>query len=237
MALPGAKPSGDEPRASASLYRSEAGFRPSSGLLAGAGAAADSVADTLGSVSLQTLFDSPTLGLPDTTEFTIRPYRTRFSTDFVAQPTIGYQRNALGAAGIFGGTSISMSDMLGDRTLSLGGGLNGQIIESQFFAVYSNQGKRTAWNFGITQTPLFLYLFNTGLETPTGVPPGSSVLFSTAIRRLVIRDAFVTASHPFDRFTRMEFGFHFNRYRASDVRPARSTIRTRARNPSGSPTG
>jgi outer membrane protein assembly factor BamA len=46
-----------------------------------------------------------------------------------------------------------------------------------------------------------------GLVTSPGVPAGS-VFFTTRIRRLVVRDGFVAASHPFSRFNRVEFGLH-----------------------------
>jgi len=60
----------------------------------------------------------------------------------------------------------------------------------------------------MTQTPWYFYIINNQEAGTSGLPPGSTILFSTAIRRLVIRDAFGIAFYPFSRFTRLEFGLH-----------------------------
>lgn len=158
---------------------------------------------------MRALLDSFTLALPDTSDFTVHPYRTRFTTDFVAQPTVGYQRNNLGN-GIFGGTSISLSDMLGNRSLTLGGALDGRLAESQIVAAYSDQGERLFRAYSFTQTPAYFYVINGGLSSTSGLPPGSTVLFSEQVKRLVIRDAAASAAYPFDRFNRLEFGLHLD---------------------------
>jgi WD40 repeat protein len=194
---------GQQDHPATSTYRSPTGLRSSSAtppLDTSAGA-------TPAPVSIRSLLDSATLALPDTTTFTIHRYRTRFSTDFVAQPTIGYQRDNFGR-GIFGGTAISLSDMLGNRTLQFGGSLNGRLAEAQFLAAYIDQSRRTNWVTAVTQTPSYFYIPSTvGLLSTPGVPAGS-VFFTTRIRRLVVRDGFASASYPFNRFNRVEFGLH-----------------------------
>ena len=195
---------GQQDHAATSTYRSATGLRSSSAPPpppdSGAGAPPPPV-------SVRSLLDSATLALPETTTFAIHPYRTRFSTDFTAPLTVGYQRNNFGR-GIFGGTAISLSDMLGDRTLQFGGALNGRLSESQFLAAYIDQTHRTNWITAVTQTPSYFYIPSTvGLVTTQGVPAGS-VFFTTRIRRLVLRDAFGAASYPFSRFNRVEFGLH-----------------------------
>jgi hypothetical protein len=158
-------------------------------------------------VSIRTLLDSATLALPETTTFAIKRYRTRFSTDFIAQPTIGYQRDNFGR-GVFGGTGISLSDMLGDRALNFAFQLNGRLGEAQFQAIYFDQSHRTNRAMGVTQTPNYYYIpSSVGAVTTAGAPAGS-VFFTTRIRRLVVRDAFVTAFYPLNRFNRIEYGLH-----------------------------
>jgi len=187
-----------------SIYRSAAGLRSS----AAQPPTADSSRADSNAVSIRSLLDSATLALPDTTEFTIRPYRTRFTTDFVAQPTVGYQRNNFGR-GFFGGTSISLSDILGDRTLVLGGALNGRLTESQVFAGYTNQSRRLNWATGLSQNPLYFYIPSAVTVVPTpGVPGDTSIVFATRIRRLVLRDVYTTAAYPFSRFSRVELALH-----------------------------
>jgi outer membrane protein assembly factor BamA len=84
------------------------------------------------------------------------------------------------------------------------------MSESQILLAYSDRGSRPNWAFGITQTPAYLYLLNSGLAQTAGVPPGATVLYAEAVKRLVIRDAYTQASYPFDRFNRVEVGLHLS---------------------------
>jgi Tol biopolymer transport system component len=187
----------------ASMYRSPGGFRPS---------AAPQPAETTGTatpVSVRTLLDSAGLALPDTSEFTFRPYRVRFSPDFVARPTIGYERDNFGR-GFFGGTAISLSDMLGNHTMVFSGAVNGRLSEAQVLGAYINQSHRLNWLAGVSQDPFYFYAPSSIDVVDTGNPGGadSTVLFTTRLRRFVIRDVFGQAYYPFSRFRRVELGLH-----------------------------
>src|SRR5207245_8064304 len=73
-------------------------------------------------VTVRGLLDSAR-ALPDTSEFTFKSYHTRFTPDYVARPTIGYERDNFGR-GFFGGTALSLSDILGNHTLLFSGAVN-----------------------------------------------------------------------------------------------------------------
>ena len=186
----------DQPRAAASVYRSPTGFRASSATPQ----RTDSTTGTT-AVTVRTLLDSAT-ALPDTSEFTFKAYHTRFTPDYVARPTIGYQRDNFGR-GFFGGTAISLSDLLGNHTLVFAGAVNGRLSEAQVLTAYINQTHRLNWAAGFTQEPYYFYEPTT-VQSDTG---GLSVL-TVGIRRFVIRDGFVEAYYPFSRFTRVELGMH-----------------------------
>ena len=189
------------PNESNSIYRSANGLRTS-------GENPPATDTTTPQLSIRTLLDSATLSLPDTSEFSIHPYRTRFTTDFVARPTFGYERDNFGR-GIFGGTSISLSDMLSNRTLVLGGSLNGRLSEAQVQALYLNQDRRLNWAFGVSQQPSYFYVPSTlGVVSSPGSTNNQAVLLTTRIRRLVIRDAFLAALYPTSRFDRFELSLH-----------------------------
>src|SRR5438093_1266899 len=113
----GAATLADQPRAAASVYRSPTGFRASS-------ATPPKTDSTTGATAMtvRTLLDSAT-SLPDTSEFTFKAYHTRFTPDYVARPTVGYERDNFGR-GFFGGTAISLSDLLGNHTLVFAGAVN-----------------------------------------------------------------------------------------------------------------
>ena len=187
-----------------SVYRAASGFRPS---------AAPQPAESLsapGVISVRQLLDSTSLSLPDTTEFTLRPYRVRFTPDYVARPTVGYQRDNFGR-GFFGGTAVSLSDMLGNRTIVLSGSVNGRISEAQFLGVYINQSRRFNWAGGFSQEPLYFYAGSAWTRQDYDASPGgtdSVDVLTTSIRRFVIRDAFVESYYPFSRFSRAELGIH-----------------------------
>lgn len=152
-------------------------------------------------LSVVALLDSATLALPDTTEFVLRPYRVRFTPDFVSRPTIGYQRDNFGR-GFFGGTAIQLSDILGNQMMVFSGAVNGRLSEAQVFGAYANLSHRWAWAAGLSQDPLFFY----GSSPPPRVNSDGSIDVVQRLRRLVIRQAFTQAYYPFNRFKRIEFG-------------------------------
>jgi len=186
------------PRAGTSVYRSPKGFRAS-----GTTPQTSDSGAAPAPVSVKSLIDSSP-ALPDTSEFTFKPYRTRYSPDYVAQPTIGYERDNFGR-GFFGGTAVSLSDILGNHTMVFSGSVNGRLSEAQVLALYANQAHRLNWYFGGSQQPLYYYL-------PAGVQQVAPDTFivTQQIERFVIRDVFAQSSYPFSRFTRVEFGGHFS---------------------------
>ena len=186
---------------SASIYRSSGGFRPSA-------SPQPAESSAVPAVTVRALLDSATLALPDTTEFTFKPYKVRFTADYIVRPTVGYQRDNFGR-GFFGGTAIALSDILGNHSVVLAGSINGRISEAQFLGVYVNQSHRLNWAGGFSQDPLYFYGGSdwTRIEDPA-VPGDSLDVFSTRIRRFVIRDAFAESYYPFSRFNRIEMGLH-----------------------------
>jgi surface antigen Omp85-like protein/WD40 repeat protein len=186
-----------------SVYRPPSGgFRPSSG----APEPGDSVNVGPPPVSVRTLLDSASLSLPDTTEFSVRPYSVRFTPDYTARPTIGYARDNFGR-GFFGGAAVSLSDMLGDHTLQFAGAVNGRISEAQIFAAYINQRNRMNWGVGGSQTPYYFFLPSTQTLQVDSAGDSAAVL-SLNLQRYVVRDLFAESYYPFSRFSRIEVGVH-----------------------------
>ena len=198
-------PTPARPGESASIYRGSGGFRPSA-----VPQAAESVSTKEAPITVRALLDSAALALPDTNEFTFRPYRVRFTADYVARPTVGYQRDNFGR-GFFGGTAVSLSDILGNHTIILSGAVNGRINEAQVLAVYVNQSRRLNWASGFSQEPLYFYGGSdwSRIDNPNDLGKGDSLdVFTSRIRRFVIRDAFAESAYPFSRFSRVELGLH-----------------------------
>ncbi len=187
---------------SLSIYRTATGFRPSALPQPGESSA------TAPAMTVRALLDSATLALPDTNEFTFRPYKVRFTADYVVRPTIGYERDNFGR-GVFGGTAVALSDILGNHSVVLAGSINGRIGEAQFLGLYVNQTHRLNWAAGFSQDPLYFYGGSdwTRVEDPRRAGDSLDV-FATRIRRFVIRDLFAESAYPFSRFNRIELGLH-----------------------------
>jgi len=166
-----------------------------------------SVADTLPrhAVTIAALLDSANLALPDTAKFTDTKYRVRFQPDYVARPSIGYAPDSYGRT-VFGGTTIILSDMLGNHRLAIAGEINGRIREAQAFLGYTNVGRRLQTTGGFSQFPYY-FLSNDSLLA-TGDP--RTELEKQEITTYIARQFFGSTSYPLNRFTRFELGGGFN---------------------------
>ena len=178
-----------------SIYRSPQGFRSSSEVTR-----TGDTALVAKPVSIAALLDSASYSLPDTSEFSLKSYRVHFTPDYVARPSIGYSRDNFGR-GFFGGTAVSLSDILGNHQLVFAGYVNGRINEAQLLAAYANMSHRINWVTGISQEPYYFYEPSIlRVDTPA---PGLNT-FVTNIRRLIMRSAFGQAFYPISRFQRIE---------------------------------
>ena len=163
-------------------------------------------ADSIGrQVSVVALLDSMEIGLPDTTRFRVIPYHSRFQPDFSARPTIAYTPDAFGRS-VFGGTTLVMSDMLGNNHLAISGEINGRISEARALLGYTNLAHRWQFTTAVSQSPYYFLsgdsLSNTGIS---GI-----ALETQQITTYVARQAFGVTAYPFNRFTRLELGAGFN---------------------------
>src|SRR6059036_2708739 len=89
-----------------------------------------------------------------------------------------YQRDNFGR-GFFGGTAISLSDMLGNHTLLFSGAVNGRLSEAQVLGAYINQTHRLNWLAGVSQDPLYFYAPTTIGAVPIGGNPADSAIVLT----------------------------------------------------------
>jgi hypothetical protein len=154
-------------------------------------------------VSVRALMDSFDFNLPDSTKFRDYRYKARLTPEYVAQPSIGYQQGGFGQ-GTFGGTTVVLSDLLGDRRLALSGAINGQLSDAQVFVGYTSLGRRLQYTTGVVQQPV--YLLSNYVQENLG---NNQYAESQEITRLVVRQAFAAGLYPLNRFTRFELGARF----------------------------
>ena len=157
-------------------------------------------------VSIKALLDSADLALPDTTEFKDTPYRVRFQPDYVARPSIGYAPDSYGRS-VFGGTTVILSDMLGNHRMAIAGEINGRMSEAQTYIGYTNIGKRLQYTGGFSQFPYYFLSDNTLTQTPEDPLTEEE---KQEITTYVARQLFTSASYPLNRFTRFELGGGLN---------------------------
>src|SRR4029079_1610409 len=106
----------------------------------------------------------------------------------------------------FGGTTVIMSDMLGNNRLAFSGEVNGRISEARLFVGYTNLANRWQYSSGMSQVP---YYFLAVDSLSQGASPDQSIEHQE-IATYVQRQAFAVTAYPLNRFTRFEFGAGFN---------------------------
>ncbi len=193
--------------ATTSLYRSPAGFRLSSQPPAPTGQRSTPA------MSVASFLDSAAFALPDTLRFKQYRYKLSYSPEYVARPSVGYARDSY-SNGIFGGTTIVLSDLLGNHHLAFSGEVNGRLSEAALFAAYTNLSRRLQYMTGLYQQP---YYFSQGSFLSNDPSrPGQSIE-NNVFTRYVERRVFGVGIFPFDRFTRAEIGLNFSNLERADL--------------------
>lgn len=181
-------------------------FRPSSGTPARISKElpGSALAQLSEQVSVAALMDSFDFHLPDTTQFREYRYKARLTPEYIAQPSIGYQTNGWGQ-GTYGGTTIVLSDLLGNRQLAISGSINGTLGDAQVFTGYTSLGRRLQYTTGVMQQPVYLL---SGYQQYPAEQQGQYYQLQE-MARLVLRQAFLAGLYPLNRFTRFEIGGRF----------------------------
>ncbi len=190
--------------AQTSTYRAPNGSR-ASGILSAGEAKSNEVEAT----TVALLNANPDFALPDTTRFRDYPYSVGFKPDYIAQPEVGYATgNQYGLSGFSGGTTIVLSDLLGNDQIALSASVYGQLRDASLYAAFANLSHRWQYTAGAYQQPVFLP--QSGGSTVQTSRDGTHDTYSTLFQRYVLRNAFLTTQYPLNRFTRFETGVQFN---------------------------
>jgi WD40 repeat protein len=157
-------------------------------------------------VTVVALLDSFDLGLPDTTKFRVNPYRVRLQPDYASRPSFGYAPDAGYGRSVFGGTTVVLSDMLGNNHLAISGEINGRVSEARAFLGYTNLANRWQYSTGFSQSPYYFL----SSDSLSNTAEAGVALENQEITTYVARQAFGVTAYPLNRFTRVEFGAGFN---------------------------
>jgi outer membrane protein assembly factor BamA len=129
--------------------------------------------------------------IPDSSSFSFRDYRLRFSPDFVAADGL-FASNI----GVAAQTAIGFSDVLGNHQFVIGAAIYGSILDADVFLSYANLTSRTNWGVSLFQYRSdFVVIRNDGEDED----------FLSQVNRGLE----VGLSRPFNRFRRLELGVEF----------------------------
>jgi hypothetical protein len=148
------------------------------------------------------LLDSAALALPDTTAFELRDYKVKLTPDVIGRPSIGAEVGGYYGNGVYGGSYISLSDMLGNHNMMLSGSINGSLSDASFFGAYTFLKRRTNLSAALWQVPLYRYLG--GGFFPLDIGGEQREVAANIFLRDVIRGGQVGLSYPFSTFRRIE---------------------------------
>ncbi len=186
-----------------SFYRTGDGFR-SSELRPVRDEAAPPAETTVAS-----LLKDATRGLPDTTKFERRPYEVRLSADAIGQPVIGAEVGGFYGSGVYGGSYVLLSDMMGDHNVLLWGQIAGSFSDAFLLTQYTYLRERANLAMAYQQFPLYRY--RGSVPVTEG---GSGRVFEDRFLRDVYRSLSARLHYPFNPFQRLEFsaaGFYLSR--------------------------
>jgi Tol biopolymer transport system component len=185
-----------------SLYRS-----PTAQVRESAVVPASAAVDTT-VISVARLLDSASLALPDSARFKDFKYRAGYQPEYVARPSVGYVGGNNYGRGVYGGTTIVLSDLLGNHHLAFSGQVNGRPSEAQLYASYTNLSHRLQYMVGGYQSPF--YFIGAGGYANDGrfVDQYNNTYLTDSLMfvRYLIRQAFAVGMYPLNRFTRFELG-------------------------------
>lgn len=198
-----------------SFYRSGRSIRPSADTVA--------AADIAPILSVTALLDSAMMALPDTTAFEHRDYKVRFTPDMIGRPTIGAQVGGYYGNGLYGGSFITLSDMLGNHNIVAAASVNGSLSDASFYTAYNRMKSRANIGLSLQQLPLYRYYGTDYMRLD--VKGREEDVWANVFLRDVIRSAAAYVSYPFSQFQRMEFGASAVYYK-SDVVYRGRTLRT-----------
>jgi hypothetical protein len=191
----------------ASLYRNNGTFRRS--------AAAQAVAsEALAPVSVVKLLDNAAHALPDTAAFAHDDYNVSFTPDMIGRPTIGATVGGSYGNGIYGGSFIALSDMLGNHNILAAANINGSLSDASFYAGYNFLKTRANLSAAVSQQPLYRYFGAAYMTLEVDGQPRD--VRAEVLVRDIIRSGQALMSYPFSAFRRIEAGVNAVHY-SSDI--------------------
>jgi Tol biopolymer transport system component len=146
------------------------------------------------------LLDNPDLGLPESTQFAVEPYRGGISLTYVGRPSLVAGSNQFGTY-VGGGASLYFSDLLGNRNLVTALQVNGGLKDVTAVVGYQNLSRRLNWGGAIQQVPYVTGGYAEGVANVGGQP---AFIEQQLLVRQTNRDLIGIVSYPFSEVQRID---------------------------------
>ncbi len=188
---------------SRSFYKVLDGFR-----LSGAKPEPDEVV-VQNELTVSALLEDAQTGLPDTASFVPEEYEIKLTPDIIGQPVIGAQVGGFYGSGVYGGSYILMSDILGDHNVLLWGQIAGSFDDAYILTQYSYLRERANLSMAYQQFPLYRFW-----GTTAQFEGAEGRVFEDRFLRDVYRILTTDIEYPLNTFQRLELsaaGFYVSR--------------------------
>ena len=136
-------------------------------------------------------------GLPDSSKFSVAPYKPKLSLDYVMPPTIGVGYDPYYGASGGGGVAAFWSDMLGWHNLMTMANVSSRLMDSQAMVAYQNSKNRLNWGAVIQRMPLVYGNYAVSSD-------GSNYIEQEILYRQIYYQIGAFANYPFSPFSRFE---------------------------------
>jgi WD40 repeat protein len=136
-------------------------------------------------------------GLPDSSKFSVAPYKPKLSLDYVMPPTVGVGYDPYYGASGGGGVAAFWSDMLGWHNLMTMANVSSRLMDSQAMVAYQNSKNRLNWGAVIQRMPLVYGNYAVSSD-------GSNYIEQEILYRQIYYQIGAFANYPFSPFSRFE---------------------------------
>ena len=153
-------------------------------------------------------------GLPATTEFPVKPFRPRYTLEYLGMPSVGVSFGGPFGSGAQGGVLGIWGDQLGDQRVGGVAQVNGTLKDIGAQAFYQNRKRRWNWGAAGGRTPyvaLFGQVTSDQIDPGDGGPPVAVDNFDRIILRQYFDEANAFVQYPFSPTRRFELGGGFQR--------------------------
>jgi Tol biopolymer transport system component len=151
------------------------------------------------------LLEDARIGLPEESQFTVRPYKPGLSLTYVGQPSLFAGSSQFGTF-IGGGASLYFSDMLGNHNLITALQVQGSFKDVYGLVGYQNLKRRLNWGVAAQQAPFLTGAF---AEFIADVGGETALVNQELLERQTNRDVFGQVSYPFSQVQRLDFAAGF----------------------------